>query len=233
MIQDQRFLSTGGQQLLLENGVFWIASYPRIPVHTGGLVVISGDSVKTYITDNSGIPSNKIFDLVFDDTGTIWIAADRALASFDGTDWTVYKHPVFDFEIRSLAIDDRGNKWIGTQSHDLVKFDGTDWEIYPFPDSTSSMVEQNTRPSALELYRIYPNPSNSSITIQFKIPQTGRVVVSIYTVTGEKIISLIDETLHQGTYSKSLTTEFLSSGIYFVRIQSEHDIRTSKFLIVK
>jgi hypothetical protein len=48
------------------------------------------------------------------------------LAKFDGVNWTLYDY----FDVRAIAIDGQGNKWIGTWGAGLVKFDGIKWTVY-------------------------------------------------------------------------------------------------------
>ena len=49
-------------------------------------------------------------------------------------------HPGFpNARITSLAIDDKGNKWIGT-SAGLVKFDGVNWTVYNTENSVCLII---------------------------------------------------------------------------------------------
>jgi hypothetical protein len=71
--------------------------------------------------------------MAFDDSGNAWLGAwGGGLAKFDGTNWTIYNKlnsGLPSDSIFCIAIDDEGNKWMGTQ-FGLVKFDGTDWTVF-------------------------------------------------------------------------------------------------------
>ncbi len=61
----------------------------------------------------------------------------EGLAKFDGQNWTVYNSSnsgLPENTVMSIAIDDLGNKWIGTnggsQGGGLSRFDGTNWTTY-------------------------------------------------------------------------------------------------------
>jgi hypothetical protein len=54
------------------------------------------------------------------------------LAKYDGVNWTVYNtknSELLDNHVLSIAIDDSGNKWIGTYNG-LAKYDGSNWIVY-------------------------------------------------------------------------------------------------------
>jgi len=47
-----------------------------------GLLCIDEDSQQVYTTENCGLVSNRIADLLADDTG-IWVATDAGIAKYD------------------------------------------------------------------------------------------------------------------------------------------------------
>jgi hypothetical protein len=58
------------------------------------------------------------------------------LAKFDGVNWSVYNTSnsgLPDNDVETIAIDEKGNIWIGTGiicCGGLAKFDGTNWTVY-------------------------------------------------------------------------------------------------------
>jgi ligand-binding sensor domain-containing protein len=47
--------------------------------------------------------------------------------------WTVYNTSNSGLpsnDVRAIAIDGQGNKWIGTPNGGLAKFDGVNWTVY-------------------------------------------------------------------------------------------------------
>jgi hypothetical protein len=73
-----------------------------------------------------------------------------------------------------------------------------------------------------KLFQNYPNPFNPETVIGFRLKEEGRVILTVYTLTGERVIVLTDEILSAGYYESSFTGEALSSGIYLYKI----DVRT-------
>ncbi len=69
------------------------------------------------------------------------------------------------------------------------------------------------------LYDNYPNPFNPSTFIKFSIPERSYVELIIYSITGQKIITLVDNYLNKGIYEvrwngMDYSGKKVSSGIY-------------------
>lgn len=64
----------------------------------------------------------------------------------------------------------------------------------------------------------YPNPYNPATKIDFNIPEKTFVRIILYDVTGREIKKIIDQEMEAGNYSVSLSSEGLSSGVYFYKM---------------
>lgn len=105
----------------------------------------------------------------------------------------------------------------------------SDWDnglfVFSFTDSTITGVppEGGKVPSDFALHQNFPNPFNPETTIVFEIPQASFVEISIYNMLGQKIRTLISESLSEGTYpvkwdGKDNFQRVVPSGIYFYRM---------------
>jgi hypothetical protein len=86
-----------------------------------------------------------------------------------------------------------------------------------------SLADDN--PEEFALAQNYPNPFNSSTTFKFQIPETRRINITIYSITGQKIKSLSNKTRSPGYYEVRWngTNEFgqkVSSGLYLARMRA-------------
>lgn len=84
----------------------------------------------------------------------------------------------------------------------------------------------------------YPNPFNPSTVIQYSISEDTSVDISIYTLRGRKVTTLVNEYLKAGNYSLRWNGEDqhgkrLSSGIYFYRMKTDTQIFTKKLMLLK
>ena len=88
-------------------------------------------------------------------------------------------------------------------------------------------------PGDFSLYQNYPNPFNPSTTIQFALPKESFTKLEIFNALGEKVSTLVSETISAGTYKYEWNAKDLSSGIYFYRLSTENYVQTKKLLLIK
>jgi hypothetical protein len=70
------------------------------------------------------------------------------------------------------------------------------------------------------LYDTYPNPFNPSTTMRYQIPKAGFVTLMVYDLLGNEVARLVNEEKPAGSYEvKFSTTDELTSGVYFYRLQ--------------
>jgi flagellar hook assembly protein FlgD len=83
------------------------------------------------------------------------------------------------------------------------------------------------------LFQNYPNPFNPETKIQFWIPKSGNVKLTIYDVSGRQIDELVNRKLNAGTFEVTWNGSNLSSGIYFYKLVAEGFAETKKMIMVK
>jgi len=125
--QGNLWIGTWGSSVVKFDGVNWTVHYPA--------------------------PYNYyINSIIADKEGNIWVGFNPTsyyysylyggLAKFDGTNWSRYDVSPSNV-VKAIAIDDQGNKWIGTiaypyypfPSGGLAKFDGVNWTVYQTSNS--------------------------------------------------------------------------------------------------
>jgi len=88
-------------------------------------------------------------------------------------------------------------------------------------------------PETYTLAQNFPNPFNPSTTIQYTIPQTGKVMLRIYNVLGQVTQILVNEVQTPGTYWEEFDASLLASGVYFYRLTSGDYTEVRKMLFMK
>ena len=89
-------------------------------------------------------------------------------------------------------------------------------------------------PDAFELYEAYPNPFNPSTTIRFSIPQSGNVTLKVYNITGQEVMTVLDNEFRtNGSYDVKVDMRDLSSGVYFYTLRQNSNFLTKKMILLK
>ncbi|MBN8704722.1 MAG: T9SS type A sorting domain-containing protein [Bacteroidetes bacterium] len=94
-----------------------------------------------------------------------------------------------------------------------------------------SQVESKIMPFSLE--QNYPNPFNPETMIRFTMPEQERVKLTLYSVTGQKIGILLDETRRAGTHQIRFRADHLASGVYLYKIDAGTYSETRKMILIK
>ena len=91
----------------------------------------------------------------------------------------------------------------------------------------------NTLPDEFSLKQNYPNPFNPSTNIEYSLPEQANVTLTIYNMLGQKVATLVNETLAAGAYNHTWDASSVSSGVYFYRLKAGNKIFTKRMLLVK
>ena len=96
---------------------------------------------------------------------------------------------------------------------------------------------QASIPDKFALRQNYPNPFNPSTIIEYDLPVSGHVTLSIYNVMGQKVTDLVNGNQNAGSYKLSWNATSLASGVYFYRITvdagSQHFSQIHRMMLLK
>ncbi|MBS1515196.1 MAG: T9SS type A sorting domain-containing protein [Bacteroidetes bacterium] len=98
---------------------------------------------------------------------------------------------------------------------------------------TSTTPQISSVAEKYSLSQNYPNPFNPATKISFAIPTNGFVSLKVYDVTGKEVMTLVNKNMTVGSYSVDFNGTFLSSGVYFYRLESGNFVETKKMILVK
>ncbi len=101
------------------------------------------------------------------------------------------------------------------------------------PDSYYTSLIIDAVPISYRLGQSYPNPATSVTNIDFTIPRSDTVTLSIYDIKGRLVAKPVDEILTIGTYSIPIDTSSLSSGVYFYRMVTPNFQKTMKMVVAR
>jgi len=97
------------------------------------------------------------------------------------------------------------------------------------PNAATSPV---TLPARFDM-AAYPNPFNPVTTLALALPQSTRLTLTLYDVTGRAVRTLCDGVMPAGIHSIMVDGSSLPSGLYFARLQTSRFTRTQKLMLLK
>ena len=88
-------------------------------------------------------------------------------------------------------------------------------------------------PDRLALDQNYPNPFNPTTIIGYTLSEAGPVSLSIYTMTGQRVATLVNELQAAGQHRHSWDASGFASGVYYYRLTANGREVTRKMTLIK
>lgn len=225
---------------------FLIAGVPTvISINAIGGIAKEGN-IFAYGLGHIDIIANPILPIRLCPPDTVFTRNLKNPALFTGAQGTImYSVAISDTSVATARIIgdtlivSRGNR-IGTTTCTVTgtdSYDGsrisTSFTVSTQCSETSVPESENEPPPSFSLKQNYPNPFNPSTTIEFALPQSQFVKLSVYNMLGEEIERLVENVLHAGRYKIEWNAKGFNSGIYFYRLQTGNFIETKKLILLK
>ncbi len=215
-----------------------------ITAHSNGKVVATSDVLEAYALDNIAPAQLTGFDAEADNDGIqfswnasnahdlaqylVWEIDEDGLIANNGVPILVTNQTSATFtDIASLSYDRFAVSAIDVHNNISEKSEIKTASVI------SSTEDMSGLPQVFELGQNYPNPFNPTTQIRYALPQQSNVQISVYTVTGQRVMTLVSENQSAGWYSVPFDGSNLSSGVYLYRLQTESFTETRKMLLVK
>ncbi len=84
-----------------------------------------------------------------------------------------------------------------------------------------------------KLYQNYPNPFNPETKIEYELPRSSFVNISVYNILGENVAVLVNEQQPPGNYEVEFVAKELSSGVYYYRLTVGSFVETKKMILLR
>ncbi len=93
-------------------------------------------------------------------------------------------------------------------------------------------------PASFALEQNYPNPFNPVTSIKYSLPQAADVNLTVYSLTGQKITTLVSQKQSAGSYKvtwdgTNSSGARVSSGVYMYRIEAGDHVANRKMILIK
>lgn len=249
---------TGFERCAIEvnnNGDIWAVGIKRLyKSNDAGLTFDSTNSFgfiyveinKLYVDDSViAFRSNETVNPLFYsiDYGGMWQNKDIPILSINGNNEYIiagtYKNIIYttnkflsidsisyptDFYgyVKEIEFDGDGKLFFGTSSQGL-------YEMYLVVNADEDFPGIATN---FEMYPLYPNPFNSTITCSFSLPYNLDVKISITNILGEKV-SEVTVYNSAGFNKEQISFNGLVSGIYLISIEGKDFFAVQKAVFLK
>ena len=88
-------------------------------------------------------------------------------------------------------------------------------------------------PASFAVLPNYPNPFNPSTHIRYQLPREGKVTVAVYNAIGQLVATLVDDVMPAGSHEYQWNAIRQSSGVYYVTVNWNHQVKTQKIILMK
>jgi hypothetical protein len=186
----------------------------RIFLWNDGSVETASNITAKLSSPDTSVTVNTVSYLWYGDIGPgeISKASTNYLISFKGPfDKNIYQVP-FTLEIRSGYY----TCWIDT--------------TFSIPVGIKQQ-EGKPIPEDFTLYQNYPNPFNLTTMINYQLPMTSIVELSVYNLLGQKVATLVAEKQKAGRYKVEWDASGFAGGVYFYRLTTDTGFSETKKLL--
>jgi photosystem II stability/assembly factor-like uncharacterized protein len=230
------YTSNGGNNWFTPERFFFgnLKSVDFTDGQTGWIVGDSGTILKTtngganWILQNSN-PAFYFNKVSFHNSDTGWAVGRNVIlaTSNGGINW-INQSTLYNGNFLSVSFTDSRNGYVCAERSVLGSSTGG-W--VGAVQSNEEIVHH------FELMQNYPNPFNPSTTIDYILTADGKVLLTVFDVSGRKIADLVDSYQLKGKHSYKFNLLHngydLSSGTYFYRLQSNNSVQTRSMLLLK
>ncbi len=123
---------------------------------------------------------------------------------------------------------------VSISGNNAILADHTNFAIFDCSEALGiSKYETPTQPASFNLFAAYPNPFNSTTTINYELPNPGNISIKVYNPAGIKIDDLVDGYRQAGFHSVEIGAGGFVSGLYFVTLENGEKMMTQRIILLK
>ncbi len=105
-------------------------------------------------------------------------------------------------------------------------------------DQVVAVLDQPGIPVEYDLFQNYPNPFNPTTLIRYDLPQSSLVRLTVHSVLGEKVRTLVDAVQAAGVHTvvwdaKDDRGNNVSSGVYFYHLETGNSVLSRKMMLLR
>jgi hypothetical protein len=117
----------------------------------------------------------------------------------------------------------------GVEYRYWLEVTGTDGTTTRFGPTEAVTIPAET--FALILDAAYPSPSREAVSFVYSIPEDGRVVLSVYDISGRRVATLVDSELTAGRHEATWSCGEVPSGVYLYKLETDAGSLTRRCVV--
>ncbi|MFC2150398.1 T9SS type A sorting domain-containing protein [Calditrichota bacterium] len=222
-----------------EFDLFWLFDFGNAPAGTYRYVIAINTSIDSVIFSmifhveapaafvRGGVRSSEVGN-----------ALGGAELSLDGYNLRRWSNEDGGFHIGYLAPGDYALTVTHTDcyqtSHEFTVTENDD-ELILHVDLTALQApeEDNTHPVDFGIVNAYPNPFNSSLHLEYRLPQAGTVEIALFDLQGRMVRSVYEGYAGFGHHTVQVDGSSLASGVYILRVNADMNISLQKVALIR
>lgn len=190
-------------------------SMVTIPLNVEGSEIYSVDFIGNFDANSATVESIDLSDLP-EDWMVVKSTTEEGKVAFALAGVT----PITSREIAkvSLKLDDAAN--------------GAEFSARGYVNTFSYALDEiavKELPQSFALDQNYPNPFNPVTNVSYQLPAASDVTIELWSVTGQKVMTLVNERKEAGSHTIQMNGANLSSGVYIYRIHAQSAEKTFTF----
>jgi len=134
-----------------------------------------------------------------------------------------------------------GETMVIQKQNETLTFDTAEIQEITFDITSVDEYEEIFNKIPIKLMQNYPNPFNvksNQTAIEFSLKQQGKTEVSIYNIKGQRVKTLVNESLNSGDHKliwdgNNSAGKEVCSGIYFYKIEQDGKTQTKKMIVIR
>lgn len=127
-------------------------------------------------------------------------------------------------KFNSITLDNNNDILVTGQT--FTTFNNANYVTVKYGNSATVLAENNS----IEHLNVYPNPTNTSITISFNLLKKENISISITDILGRKVKNISTKNDQTGNTTIKLDVSELNQGVYFVNINNGKSFAKKLFI---
>ena len=139
-----------------------------------------------------------------------------------------------DTTIRVMNDENNQFFWFGFNKQPAsMLFDKDNEIVLKEASLTVGIDDEHIGSNTFSLNQNAPNPAKGNTTISYSLPEETHVVLSLFDMTGKKVLEMVNAKEQTGTHYHTLNTSELKAGVYYYRLETETNSATRKMVVVQ